>query len=258
MLTKKKNVLVASILGALAVVASFAMVSESFANEGGVHLEKARNDVANLASLQRGASHFVNYCYGCHSAQYVRFNRVATDLGISEDLLIKNLMFTGERPSDQMKNAMLPADAARWFGRPPPDLSLIARAKGTDYLYTFLKSFYLDPSRPTGMNNHVLPAAAMPNVLWELQGIQQAAYEGATDKDGNVQKHFKGFEQVTKGTLSAEEFDQFVRDTVNFLDYIGEPMQMQRRSLGVWVMFFLLMFFGFAYFLKQEYWKDVK
>jgi ubiquinol-cytochrome c reductase cytochrome c1 subunit len=253
MLTKKKN-----LLATVAVAMSFGVAGASYANEGGPHLEKANNDVANVASLQRGARNFVNYCYGCHSAQYVRFNRIATDLGLSEEQTKENLMFTGERPSDQMRNNMASADAERWFGRQPPDLSLIARSKGTDYLYTYMKSFYLDPSRPTGMNNTVLPGVAMPHVLWELQGLQQAVYEGVTDKEGNVQKHFKGFEHVTKGTLSAEEYDQFLRDTVNFLDYIGEPMQMQRRSLGVGVMFFLLMFFGFAYFLKKEFWKDVK
>jgi ubiquinol-cytochrome c reductase cytochrome c1 subunit len=253
MLTNKNK-----ILALLAVFSAFGAVASSYANEGGAKYEKANNDVANTASLQRGARNFVNYCYGCHSAQYVRFNRVAVDLGLTDEQVTKNLMFTGERSSEQMKNAMSSDDAKRWFGNAPPDLSLIARSRGTDYLYTFLKSFYVDPSRPTGMNNHVLPGAAMPNVLWELQGIQQAVFEGTTDKDGNVQKHFKGFEHVTKGKLSEEEFDQFVRDTVNFLDYIGEPMQLERRSLGIGVMFFLLVFFGFAYFLKQEYWKDVK
>jgi ubiquinol-cytochrome c reductase cytochrome c1 subunit len=253
MLTNKKNT-----FAVLAVSALFASVA--FASDAGVHLEKAGNDVANTASLQRGARNFVNYCYGCHSAQYVRFNRVAADLDLSEDQLIDNLMFTGERPSELMKNAMPTADAARWFGRAPPDLSLIARARGTDYLYTFLKSFYVDPSRPTGVNNTVLPGAAMPNVLWELQGLQNKTEKGTLSEhgEGDVDKHTTGFAEVTKGKLSAAEFDQFVRDTVNFLDYIGEPMQMQRRNLGVGVLMFLLVFFGFAYYLKQEYWKDVK
>jgi ubiquinol-cytochrome c reductase cytochrome c1 subunit len=253
MLTNKKN-----IFAVLTAAALLCVAGASFANEGGQY-ERANNDVANTASLQRGARNFVNYCYGCHSAQYVRFNRVATDLGISEDQVINNLMFTGERPSEQMRNAMTAASAKQWFGREPVDLSLIARSRGTDYLYTYLKSFYIDPSRPTGMNNHVLPGAAMPNVLWELQGLQKVVMVGkAGGKEGDIQVEFKGFEKVTKGTLSDEEFDQFVRDTVNFLDYIGEPMQMQRRSLGIGVMFFLLVFFGFAYFLKKEYWKDVK
>jgi len=252
MLTNKKNLLVA-LVGAV----TLGLASTAFASET-VHLDKARNDVANTASLQRGARNFVNYCYGCHSAQYVRYNRVAADLDLSEEQVIANLMFTGERPSDTMKNAMTVPDAQRWFGKEPPDLSLIARSKGVDHVYTFLKSFYLDPSRPTGMNNTVVPSAGMPHVLWELQGTQRAVYEGVTDADGNVQKKFKGFEQETKGSMSADEFDQFVRDTVNFLDYIGEPMQLQRRSMGVGVLAFLFVFFGFAYFLKKEYWKDVK
>lgn len=253
MLTNKKNV-----FAALAAVAAFGVAGSAIAAGGAVHLEKANNDVSNIASLQRGARNVVNYCFGCHSAQYVRYNRVAADLGLTEQQVIDNLMFTGERPSDHMKIAMNPKDAQRWFGRTPPDLSLIARAKGTDYIYTFLKSFYVDPSRPTGMNNTVLPNASMPHVLWELQGTQQAVYEGVTDAKGDVQKHFKGFELVQKGQLSPEEFDRFVRDTVNFLDYIGEPMQRERVSIGIGVMFFLFVFFGFMYFLKKEYWKDVK
>jgi ubiquinol-cytochrome c reductase cytochrome c1 subunit len=252
MLTKKNCLLVAVATAALGLAGS------ALAAGGNVQYEKAGNDVSNIASLQRGARNFVNYCYGCHSAQYVRYNRVGADLGLSEQQVIDNLMFTGERPSDTMRNAMHEADAARWFGKQPPDLSLIARSKGTDYVFTFLKSFYLDPSRATGMNNTVLAGASMPHVLWELQGTQAAVYEGVTDAEGNVQKHFKGFEQVTKGSMSAAEFDQFLRDTVNFLDYIGEPMQMQRRNMGVGVLLFILVFFGFTYFLKKEYWKDVK
>jgi ubiquinol-cytochrome c reductase cytochrome c1 subunit len=221
-------------------------------------LEKAHNDVANIASLQRGARNFVNYCYGCHSAQYVRFNRIATDLGLTEEEVMQNLMFTGERPTDKMRNAMTIPDAQRWFGKEPPDLSLIARSRGTDYIYSFLKSFYIDPSRPTGVNNTILAGTAMPHVLWELQGLQRKTEEGKADAHGDIEKHFTGFELATKGKLSPEEYDGFVRDTVNFLDYIGEPMQVQRRSLGVSVIAFLLVLFALAYYLKKEYWKDVK
>ena len=228
------------------------------ANEGGEGLQHAGNDVSNMASLQRGARNFVNYCFGCHSAKYVRYNRVASDLGLTEQQVQDNLMFTGTRTSDTMQNAMSADDAKRWFGKEPPDLSLIARSRTPDYIYTFLKSFYLDPSRPTGVNNHVLDGAAMPAVLANLQGLQQAIYEGQADPEGNMQKHFKGFEKISEGSMSEEEFDGFVRDTVNFLEYIGEPVQMKRRNMGIGVMFFLLVFFGFAYFLKQEYWKDVK
>lgn len=225
-------------------------------------LKSANNDVGNLASLQRGARNFVNYCMGCHSAQYVRYNRLAEDLGISEDQVIANLMFAAEKPTETMTIAMPSEDAERWFGVAPPDLSLIARSRGTDYVYTFLKSFYREEGRPTGVNNTVLANTAMPHVLWELQGEQRAIYEDVveTDGDGNeIRKSvFKGFELASPGALSPEEYDQFVRDTVNFLDYIGEPMQLQRTRLGIWVILFLLVFGLFAYLLKNEIWKDIK
>lgn len=222
-------------------------------------IEPAHNDITNVASLQRGARNFVNYCMGCHSARYVRFSRLGEDLGLSEQQVIDNLMFTGERIHDTMRISMRPEDAARWFGVTPPDLSLIARSRGTDYLYSFLKSFYVDPSRPTGVNNRVMPQTAMPDVLWELQGVQEAVYDGESDAEHNaVHKRFKEFRPIRPGTLTPKEYDEFVRDTVNFLDYIGEPMQLERRSIGFRVLAFLLVFFLFAYFLNKEYWKDVK
>jgi ubiquinol-cytochrome c reductase cytochrome c1 subunit len=227
----------------------------AFANEG-TQLQHANVDVANTASLQRGARNFVNYCLGCHSARYVRYNRLQKDLQLTEGQVTQNLMFTGERIFDTMQNAMLADDAKRWFGNPPPDLSLIARSRGPDYLYTFLKSFYLDPSRPTGVNNRVLPGAAMPHVLWQLQGLQRAVYEGEV-KGEKVPTKFEKFELVQKGAMTPEEYDGFVRDTVTFLTYIGEPMQLERQTIGFRVLVFLLVFFMFAYFLKQEYWKDV-
>jgi ubiquinol-cytochrome c reductase cytochrome c1 subunit len=246
---------------ALAVLALIAASTTGWAAEEshGHEMEHANNDVGNTASLQRGARNFVNYCLGCHSARYVRYNRLGMDLGLSEAQVIENLMFTGERPFETMRVAMRPEDAKRWFGTTPPDLTLIARARGTDYLYSFLRSFYLDPSRPNGVNNLVLPGTAMPHVLWELQGYQKAVYDGQSDAaNSTMVKKFKEFELVTKGTLTPADYDQFVRDIVNFLDYIGEPMQLQRRSLGLKVLGFLLVFFLFAYFLKQEYWKHVK
>src|SRR5215831_7967980 len=204
MITKKKIS-----LAALLAVGSLGLSNVGWA-EGEAHLEKANNDVSNTASLQRGARNFVNYCYGCHSAQYVRFNRVASDLGLTDEQVLKNLMFTGERPTDKMQNAMAASDAQHWFGKEPPDLSLIARARGTDYIYTFLKSFYVDPSRPTGMNNTVLPSAAMPHVLWELQGLQVKDEEGHdAAHEGDMDKHFTGFKLKTKGKLSPEEYDVF-------------------------------------------------
>ena len=235
------------------------VATSAFASESGGALEHADNDVENIASLQRGARNFVNHCMGCHSARYVRYSRLAKDLGLTEQQVIENLMFTGERIHDTMRSALRAEDAQRWFGTEPPDMSLIARSRGTDRIYTFLKSFYTDPSRPTGVNNMVAPQTAMPHVLWELQGLQRAVYGGESDTaQAAVHRKFKGFELAEKGRLTAEEYDQFVRDTVNFLDYIGEPIQLKRRQLGVRVLGFLVVFFAFAYFLKREYWKDVK
>jgi len=247
-----------SIRFAAVVTASVLAFGVASANEGGSY-EKPNNDISNKASLQRGARNFVNYCSGCHSAKYVRFNRLAVDLNLTDEQVQQNLILSGGKLTDSMTVAMSEADAAKFFGKAPPDLSLIARARGTDYIYSFLKSFYIDPSRPTGVNNTVLPSAAMPNVLWELQGMQKAVYEGENAADSHaVEKHFKNFELETKGKLSPEEFDGFVRDTVNFLEYIGEPAQLQRRDIGFRVLGFLLVLFLLAYALKQEYWKDVK
>jgi ubiquinol-cytochrome c reductase cytochrome c1 subunit len=228
------------------------------ASEGGAVIQAANNDVGNIASLQRGARNYVNYCLGCHSAKYVRYNRLAADLGISEDQLINNLMFVTEKPHDTMYIAMPPADAARWFGQTPPDLSLIARSRGTDFLYSFLNAFYIDESRPTGVNNLVMESVAMPHVLWELQGMQRAVFEEHTHENGTTEIVFKEFEPVTEGLLSPDEYQQFVRDLVNFLEYIGEPIQLERRQLGIWVLIYLLVFGIFAYALKNEIWKDIK
>jgi ubiquinol-cytochrome c reductase cytochrome c1 subunit len=196
---------------------------------------------------------------GCHSAKYVRYSRLAADLGLSEAQVIENLMFTGERIHDTMQNTLAPQLGAQWFGTAPPDLSLIARSRGTNYVYSFLKSFYLDPKRPTGVNNLVLPGTSMPHVLWELQGYQAAVYGGESDAaHETVHKKFKGFELAQPGSLTPQEYDRFVLDTVNFLEYIGEPMQLKRRSLGFQVLAFLLVFFLLAFLLKKEYWKDIK
>lgn len=228
------------------------------ASGGGVVMQSANNDVGNIASLQRGARNYINYCLGCHSAKYVRYNRLAADLGISEAQLINNLMFVTEKPHDTMQIAMPPADAARWFGQTPPDLSLIARSRGTDFLYNFLNTFYVDESRSTGVNNLVMDSVAMPHVLWELQGMQRAVFEEQAHEDGTTEIVFKEFEPVTEGVLTPDEYQQFVRDLVNFLDYIGEPIQLERRQLGIWVLIYLLVFCIFAYALKNEIWKDVK
>ncbi len=224
----------------------------------GFPLQDANADVSNLASLQRGARNFVNYCLGCHSARYMRYSQLAEDLALTEDELRENLMFTGDRIYDAMESAM-PADKAReWFGNAPPDLSLITRSRGPDYVYTFLRSFYEDPSRPTGVNNAVLPQTAMPHVLAALQGSQRARFETGVDEDGKEVKHLVALDPGTAGEMPAAAYDSFVRDTVAFLEYIAEPAKAKRKSLGIWVILFLLMFTAFTWFLYKEYWKDVK
>jgi len=224
---------------------------------GAVHLEHAGTDIHNTASLQRGARNFAGYCLGCHSAKYVRWNRVAADLGIGEKELAQYLLPAGAKPHDTMHSAMPASQAKEWFGNAPPDLSLIARSRGVDYVYTFLHSYYADPARPTGVNNLVLPNTAMPHVLAGLQGVKAARIELAT-REGMTESHIVGLTEGTAGELSEAEFDEFVRDTVNFLDYIGEPVKAKRQSMGVWVVLFLLVFWFMTYLLKKEYWKDVR
>jgi ubiquinol-cytochrome c reductase cytochrome c1 subunit len=208
----------------------------------------AANEVTNTDSLQRGARNFFSYCSGCHSMKYVRYSRMAKDLKIPTELLKTYLLPAGASPADYVQSSILPADAVAWFGKEPPDLSLIARSRGPDKIYKFLKTFYLDPSRPTRGNNLVLNNPAMPPVLSELEGVKAAVF-----KD----KKFDHFVSVSQGQLTPVQFDSFVRDTVNFLDYAGEPAQADRRSLGVWVVLFLLTFTWMAWLLKKEYWKDV-
>jgi ubiquinol-cytochrome c reductase cytochrome c1 subunit len=241
-----KNAVIAFVLG-LGLAGAAAAQQEA-------ELDEANTNIANTASLQRGAKYFVNYCLGCHSAEYVRYNRLGRDLQLSDQQLIDNLMFTGERPFDTMATPMKREDSARWFGISPPDLSLIARSRGTDYIYTFLRSFYVDSQSPTGVDNVVLPGTAMPHVLWELQGTQRAVF--APDERGV--EVLERFEVASPGELGVEEFDNVVRDIVNFLDYIGEPIKRERQQLGIRVIGFLLVFLLIAYMLKKEIWKDVK
>jgi ubiquinol-cytochrome c reductase cytochrome c1 subunit len=236
------------------LVAIAALPAAAGTAEGGFPLEESHADVSNLPSLQRGARNFVNYCLGCHSAKYMRYSQLGEDLALTEDEVRENLMFTGERIYDTMQTAM-PAERAReWFGNAPPDLSLIVRSRGSDYVYTFLRSFYEDPSRPTGVNNAVLPGTAMPHVLAGLQGLQRARHE---KEEGGIAERLV-LEPGSPGELPAAAFDSFVRDTVAFLEYVAEPHKAKREALGVWVVLFLLMFTALAWFLYKEYWKDVK
>jgi ubiquinol-cytochrome c reductase cytochrome c1 subunit len=228
----------------------------ALAEEGEMAFLHAGTDIDNVPSLQRGARDFMNYCSGCHSLKYLRYNRMAADLKIADTELAANLMFTSDKSFDTINSAM-PPDAQNWFGKQPPDLSLVARAKGTDYIYSFLHGFYADNTRPWGVNNLYLPNAAMPHVLVERQGLQKPVFKNESDGRGGSSMVLVGVEPMTPGSMKPEEYDQFVRDIVNFLDYAAEPVKAKRQSLGVFVMLFLLVFFVFAYLLKKEYWKDV-
>jgi ubiquinol-cytochrome c reductase cytochrome c1 subunit len=222
----------------------------------GVHLDYAAIDISNTASLQRGAKYYVNYCLGCHSAQYSRYKRVGDDLGLTTHQVEDNFIFTDKKVRDHMVVALRARDANTWFGKMPPDLSLIARAKGADWVYTYLRTFYLDETRPTGVNNRVLPNASMPHVLWKLQGWQKAVYEsGETDAAGKpILDHL---ELAEPGKMTPEEYDKTVLDLVNFLVYLSEPAKLKRLQIGFWVLTFLGLFFIVAYLLKKEFWKDV-
>jgi ubiquinol-cytochrome c reductase cytochrome c1 subunit len=223
----------------------------------GYPLEKAPIDLHNKASLQKGAKLYVNYCMGCHSMEHQRYNRMARDIGLTDDQVRENLIFTGAKVGDAMKNAMPKADAKRWFGVAPPDLTVISRSRGVDYLYTYLQTFYQDPTRPFGVNNAAFPNAGMPHVLWELQGMQKAVFETHKDATGNEVKILKSFEQTQPGSMSPPEFKEAMADLVNFLAYVGEPIQIERQKLGIWVLLFLGLLFVVFYLLKKEYWKDV-
>lgn len=220
---------------------------------GGAVLEPAGNDVSDVNSLQRGARNYMNYCAGCHSAKYVRFNSIADDLGLTEELMIENLMFNAEKSFETIETNMSAADSQRWFGQSPPDMSLLARARTTDYIYNFLKGFYVDPESPTGVDNSVLAGTSMPHVLWELQGLQTGVF--TEDENGN--SVFGHFEPLTSGSMTPGEFDSFVRDTVNFLEYISYPARATRHRLGIWVLIFLAFFWVLASMLKKQVWKDV-
>jgi len=228
----------------------------TLAAAGGVHLDQANIDPDNQQSLQRGARLFVNYCLSCHAAGLMRYERMGDALGISELEVAENLMFTGGKVGDLMTVATDSEDAVEWFGTVPPDLSVIARSRGVDWLYTYMRSFYLDPSRPTGVNNLVFPDVGMPNVLWELQGWQKPVISTVKSTDGTEHKVIE-LELAEPGLMSPKEFDRAVRDLVNFLDYMAEPGKHDRQALGVKVILFLLVFLVVAYLMKKEFWKDV-
>lgn len=239
----------------LAVFASGLLISFSTLAAGGGATLQAGNDLSDRASLQRGAQLYMNYCAGCHSLKYMRYSRMAEDLGLTEDEVMKNLNFTGAKFGEQVQVSMPAAGGEKWFGKMPPDLSVISRVRGSDWIYTYLKSFYLDESRPLGWNNKLFPNASMPNALWELQGLQHAEFGPVDPATG--ERHVEGLQVAQAGRQSAQEFDQTARDITNFLEYVGEPAALKRQSIGVWVILFLAALTFLAYLLKQEYWKDV-
>lgn len=237
-----------------------------FAAGAGPKLDKANIDLRDTASLQRGARLFVNYCLGCHSASFMRYSRIGRDLELSDEVLKSNLMFTTDKVGETMKVAMDPKQAKEWFGATPPDLTVIARSRashsgtGADYLYTYLRTYYRDDTKATGWNNLAFPSVGMPHVMWELQGQRVAKFEEVTDPhDPSTVTHvFAGFEQVTPGKLTPQEYDSAVADLVAFLQWMGEPVQKERVRLGVWVLIFLSLFTVIAWRLNAAYWKDVK
>lgn len=246
------------------VLAAFAFAGAAAAAESGHDAGvawqewRAGNDVTNTASLQRGASNFVNYCLACHSLRLVRWSRVAEDLKIPAELLADTLLPEGASATDYIRSSFPAADAEAWFGRSPPDLSLAARSRSPDWIYQFLKGFIADPTKVTGTNNLVLDGASMPAVLSDLEGVKVAVLAEHGEGGGHgAGPAVESFQYLSQGSMTPEQFDGFVRDTVNFLDYVGDPTQAERRHLGVWVILFLLVFTGFAWLLKREYWKDV-
>ena len=234
------------------------------ASEGG-GMPSAQIDLTDKASLQRGAALYMNYCSGCHSLNYQRYSRTAEDLGLTQAEMEQNLIFSDAKYGENISTGLNPADGEKWLGKAPPDLSVVARTKaeGADWIYNYLKSFYVDESRPTGWNNTVFPGASMPNVLWEMQGVQHAvtkpkheeACHGGEFQGGCI----TGFTvpEAQKGSMDAESFDRVARDISAFLAYVGEPSALKRESLGVWVVLFLAFFTFLAYLLKSEYWRDV-
>ena len=227
----------------------------ALASSAGLKLDRAPVDLSDLPSLQRGAQVFVNYCLNCHSASYMRYNRLH-DLGLSDQQIRDNLMFAAEKVGETMTVAMRSKDAAQWFGAPPPDLTVVARSRGADWLYTYLRTFYRDGGRPTGWNNLAYPSVAMPHVLFELQGIQALKVEEGTDAHGH-KTHTSHLVLETPGSMTHVQYDRLVGDLVNYLTYMGEPAGMSRVQIGIGVLLFLTVFIVVSWLLKRAYWRDV-
>ncbi|MEG0223710.1 MAG: cytochrome c1 [Comamonas sp.] len=246
----------------LTLIAAFGFVAGAQAAEGGIAWDKAPVDTTNQASLQNGAKLFVNYCLSCHSAAFMRYNRLQ-DIGLTEQEIKDNLLFTTDKVGETMKAAIDPKQAKDWFGGNPPDLTVIARSRagaggsGADYLYTFLRTFYKDETKPTGWNNLAFPSIGMPHALWQLQGERRAVFE-EHDVHGQKTQVFKGWEQLSPGSMTPVQYDRAVGDLVNYLQWMGEPAQNSRVRIGVGVLIFLGIFIVIAWRLNAAFWKDVK
>ncbi len=245
----------------LSLLLTICSLTPVLANSDGIAWDKAPNKTNDVVALQNGAKLFVNYCLNCHAAAFMRFNRLK-DIGLTESQIKENLLFTTDKVGDNMKIAMDPKQAKEWFGGVPPDLTVIARSRaghggsGADYLYTYLRAYYRDDTKATGWNNLAYPNVGMPHVLWQLQGERKALFE--TEHEHGHEVHvFKGFEQITPGTMNSVEYDQAVGDLVAYLQWMGEPSQNTRVQVGVWVLMFLLVFTFFAWRLNAAYWRDV-
>jgi len=246
----------------LSFLMAFALVSGLHANTGGIAWDKAPNNLNDMSALQNGAKVFVNYCLNCHAAAYMRFNRLK-DIGLTEQQIKDNLLFTTDKVGETMKVSMDPRQAKEWFGGNPPDLTVIARSRssgqgsGADYLYTYLRSYYPDESKATGWNNLAFPNVGMPHVLWELQGKRVPLY-AKEEVHGHETEVFKGWEQVSPGKMTPLEYDHMVGDLVGYLQWMSEPSQNKRVQVGVWVLIFLTVMTVFTWRLNAAFWKDVK
>lgn len=247
----------------LGLITAMGLMAGAHASSAGIALDKAPVNTSDMPSLQNGAKLFVNYCLNCHSAAYMRYNRLQ-DIGFTNEQIKDNLLFATDKVGETMKSAIDPKQAKEWFGANPPDLPVIARSRavpgkgtGADYLYTYLRTYYPDATKATGWNNLAFPSVGMPHVLWELQGKRQPVYEDM-EEHGHVVKVFKRWEQLTPGSMTPLQYDQAVGDLVNFLQWMGEPAQNTRVRVGVWVLIFLLGFTVITWRLNAAYWKDVK
>ena len=246
----------------LSLIAALGLAAGAHAAGGGIAWDQAPVNITDQASLQNGAKLFVNYCLNCHSAAFMRFNRLK-DIGLTDQQIKDNLLFTTDKIGDTMKAAIDPKQASEWFGANPPDLTVVARSRaghngtGADYLYTFLRTFYRDDTKATGWNNLAFPSVGMPHALWQLQGERGAVFE-SHEVHGQTEHVFKGWEQLSPGSMTPQQYDQAVGDLVNYLQWMGEPAQNTRVRIGVWVLLFLAGLTFLTWRLNAAFWKDVK